>query len=97
MQSKSIFVSLFYSLIVMGIVGAIFFIWFSHSLIGPIVALIEYLKKSKEQLSSGQTIKPIKFRKSDHFQDLAQHLNETLKLALDSRTHSTTKSKLDDN
>lgn len=83
MQTKSILTSLLYALAVMSALGTIFFIWFSHSLVGPIVALIEYLKRSKDQLRQGQNINPIQFRKSDHFQDLAQLLNETLNLAID--------------
>ena len=96
MQTKSILISLLYTLVVMSVIGTIFFIWFSHSLVGPIVGLIEYLKKSKEQLSSGQPIRPIQFRKSDHFQDLAQHLNETLKLAMESRNNSPSQQQRDD-
>ncbi|MBX7232480.1 MAG: hypothetical protein K1X29_10380 [Bdellovibrionales bacterium] len=96
MQTKSILLGLVYAFFVMSLFGTIFFIWFSHSLVGPIVALIEHLKKCRDQFRSGEPIKPIKFRKSDHFQDLAKLINENLSLATINNPRFLTQAKSDD-
>lgn len=96
MQTKTILLGLVYSFFVMSLFGTIFFVWFSHSLVGPIVALIEHLKKCRVQLQSGELVKPIQFRKSDHFQELAKLINENLSLAMVNNTRIPHQTKLDE-
>jgi len=83
MQTDHILSNLILVFLIVGTFGTIFFIWFSHSLIGPIVTLIEYLKRSIILLKDGQEVPPIQFRKSDYFQDLGVLINALFKITMD--------------
>lgn len=79
-QTKSILKNLIYAFIITGLTGSIFFVWFSHNLVGPIIVLIEYLKKYKIAHKQGLIVAPLKFRKRDFFQELSYSVNDVLKL-----------------
>ena len=77
-QLKDLIKYLLLSLCCTGAIGTVFFIWFSHHLVGPIVGLTSYLKKYKESQKEGLQLKPLKVRKGDYFQELAESINEVL-------------------
>lgn len=87
-QANSYIRNLVYATAIMIFVGSIFFVWFSHSLVGPIVGLTEYLKSIKEPLSTGQKIRLAQFRKTDYFQELAQQINEVIEIAQNGKSAS---------
>ena len=56
------------------LVSALFFVWFSHRVVGPIYGLVRYLRKHND----GEKLGLVRFRKSDSFHDLAQEINKAL-------------------
>ena len=78
MQAQRILVHVLMAMVVALLLSSIFFIWFSHRLVGPLVGLIRYLENAREARAQGRKLNPVKFRKGDFFHELADGVNGVL-------------------
>lgn len=66
------------SLCVFGVLGAAFYIWYSHKIVGPLVSLLAYLDKFQEARKKGELIEPLRFRRGDLLHEVAGKVNQLL-------------------
>jgi hypothetical protein len=94
-QSKSVYVSLMAGALATIVISSVFFVWFSHRLVGPVLSVLAYLKVVQGNKATGTKIQPLHFRRDDFFPDLADALNDVLKTEEDfSASSKTSKSGL---
>ena len=60
-------------------ISSVFFVWYSHRLVGPLHNLRSYLARVLEAKRAGEPLPgPVRFRANDYFQDLTDGVNAVL-------------------
>jgi nitrogen fixation/metabolism regulation signal transduction histidine kinase len=75
LQQSELLPKLLITALISIIFTSLFSVWLSHRLSGPIVKLINHLKK----VGNGEDVPDLRFRKNDFFMELPELINTALK------------------